>query len=158
MRTETGRRRAALDGLLRILEAAGLEELFGGPDEEALFLYHLLHEVSRGRSSPYYWEICHTGRRRGVTPEYVSDRASVLLASIEERRRTDIYRVLGVPPLASEETIKVRWHEVAKAPLCRDVLLLWSVTLIVYRKLEEAVVSKIAASGSVAQRCISSVS
>jgi len=115
MRTETGRRRAALDGLLRILEAAGLEELFGGPDEEALFLYHLLHEVSRGRSSPYYWEICHTGRRRGVTPEYVSDRASVLLASIEERRRTDIYRVLGVPPLASEETIKVRWHEVAKA-------------------------------------------
>jgi hypothetical protein len=115
MRTETGRRRAALDGLLRILEAAGLEELFGGPDEEALFLYHLLHEVSRGRSSPYYWEICHTGRRRGVTPEYVSDRASVLLASIEERRRTDIYRVLGVPPLASEEVIKLRWHEVAKA-------------------------------------------
>jgi curved DNA-binding protein CbpA len=115
MRTETGRRRAALDGLLRILEAAGLEELFGGPDEEALFLYHLLHEVARGRSSPYYWEICHTGRRRGVTPEYVSDRASVLLASIEERRRTDIYRVLGVPPLASEEVIKLRWHEVAKA-------------------------------------------
>ena len=66
MRTETGRRRAALDGLLRILEAAGLEELFGGPDEEALFLYHLIHEVARGRSSPYYWEICHTGRRRGV--------------------------------------------------------------------------------------------
>jgi len=115
MRTETGRRRAALDGLLRILEAAGLEELFGGPDEEALFLYHLLHEVARGRSSPYYWEICHTGRRRGVTPEYVSDRASVLLASIEERRRTDIYRVLGVPPLASEDVIKLRWHEVAKA-------------------------------------------
>jgi hypothetical protein len=115
MRTETGRRRAALDGLLRILEAAGLEELFGGPDEEALFLYHLLHEVARGRSSPYYWEICHTGRRRGVTPEFVSDRASVLLASIEERRRTDIYRVLGVPPLASEDAIKLRWHEVAKA-------------------------------------------
>jgi hypothetical protein len=114
MRVENGRRRAALDGLLRILDAAGLEELFGGSDEEAVFLYHLLHEVARGRSSPYYWEICHTGRRRGVTPEYVSDRASVLLASIEERRRTDIYRVLGVPPLASEETIKLRWHEAAK--------------------------------------------
>jgi len=114
MRSETGRRRAALDGLLRILDAAGLEELFGGPDDEALFLYHLLHEVARGRGSSYYWEICHTGRRRGVTPEFVSDRATVLLASIEERRRTDIYRVLGVPPLASEETIKLRWHEVAK--------------------------------------------
>ena len=114
MRSETGRRRAALDGLVRILDAGGLEELFGGPDEEALFLYHLLHEVARGRSSPYYWEICHTGRRRGVTPEFVSDRASVLLASIEERRRTDIYRVLGVPPLASEETIKLRWHAAAR--------------------------------------------
>src|SRR5262245_21058603 len=114
MRSETGRRRAALDGLLRILDAGGLEELFGGPDDEALFLYHLLHEVARGRSSPYYWEICHTGRRRGVRPEYVSDRASVLLASIEERRRTDIYRLLGVPPLASEETIKLRWHEAAR--------------------------------------------
>jgi curved DNA-binding protein CbpA len=115
MRLEAGSRRAALEGLVRILDAAGLEELFGGPDDEAVFLYHLLHEVARGRSSPYYWEICRTGRRRGVTPEYVSDRASVLLASIEERRRTDIYRVLGVPPLASEETIKQRWHEVAKA-------------------------------------------
>src|SRR6185295_4850801 len=85
-----------------------------GPDDEALYLHHLLHEVVRGRGSPYYWEICRTARRRGVTPEYVIDRASVLLASIEERRRTDIYRVLGVPPLAAEETIKLRWHEVAK--------------------------------------------
>lgn len=114
MRFEAGSRRAALDGLLRVLDAAGLEDLFGGPDDEALFLYHLLHEVVRGRSSTYYWEICRTGRRRGVTPEFVIDRASVLLASIDERRRTDIYRVLGVPPLASEDTIKLRWHEAAK--------------------------------------------
>ncbi len=114
MRFEAGSRRAALEGLVRILDAAGLEELFVGPDDEALYLYHLLHEVARGRSSPYYWEICRTGRRRGVTPEFVIDRASVLLASIEERRRTDIYRVLGVPPLASEDTIKQRWHEIAK--------------------------------------------
>jgi len=114
MRFEAGSRRAALDGLVRILDAAGLEELFAGPDDEALFLYHLLHEVSRGRSSPYYWEICRTGRRRGVTPEFVIDRASVMIASIEERRRTDIYRILGVPPLASEDAIKQRWHEVAK--------------------------------------------
>jgi hypothetical protein len=114
MRFEAGSRRAALEGLVRMLDAAGLEELFGGPDDEALFLYHLLHEVARGRSSPYYWEICRTGRRRGVTPEFVIDRASVLLASIEERQRTDIYRILGVPALASEDTIKQRWHDVAK--------------------------------------------
>lgn len=114
MRFEAGSRRAALEGLELILDAGGLEELFGGPDDEALYLYHLLHEVTRGRSSSYYWEICRTGRRRGVTPEFVIDRASVLLASIEERRRTDIYRVLGVPPLSSEDAIKQRWHEVAK--------------------------------------------
>src|SRR5262245_60804129 len=114
MRFEAGSRRAALEGLDLILDAGGLEELFGGPDDEALYLYHLLYEVTRGRSSAYYWEICRTGRRRGVTPEFVIDRANVLLASIEERRRTDIYRVLGVPPLASEDAIKQRWHEVAK--------------------------------------------
>jgi hypothetical protein len=114
MRFEAGSRRAALEGLELILDAGGLEELFGGPDDEAVYLYHLLHDVTRGRSSTYYWEICRTGRRRGVTPEFVIDRASVLLASIEERRRTDIYRVLGVPPLASEDAIKQRWHEVAK--------------------------------------------
>jgi hypothetical protein len=114
MRFEAGSRRSALEGLVRILDAGGLEELFGGPDDEAGYLYHLLHEVARGRSSPYYWEICRTGRRRGVTPEFVIDRASVLLASIAERRRTDLYRILGVPPLASEEAIKQRWHDVAK--------------------------------------------
>src|SRR5262245_42490583 len=114
MRFEAGSRRAALEGLDLILDAGGLEELFGGPDDEALYLYHLLYEVTRGRSSAYYWEICRTGRRRGVTPEFVIDRANVLLASIEERRRTDIYRVLGVTPLASEDTIKLRWHEAAK--------------------------------------------
>jgi hypothetical protein len=114
MRFDAGSRRAALEGLGHILDAPGLEELFAVADDEALYLYHLLHEVARGRSSPYYWEICRTGRRRGVTPEYVVDRASVLLASIEERRRTDVYRILGVPPLASEEAIKQRWHDVAK--------------------------------------------
>ena len=114
IRFEAGSRRAALEGLSRILDAGALEDLFSGPDEEALFLYHLLNEVVRGRGSPYYWEICRTGRQRGVTPEFVVDRASVLLGSIEERRRTDIYRILGVPALASEDVIKQRWHELAK--------------------------------------------
>lgn len=113
-RIETGSRRAILEGLARILDTGGLEELFAGPDDEALFLYRLLHDVARGRASQVYWEICRTGRRRGVTPEYVVDRASVLLASVDERRRADIYRILGVPPLASDETIRQRWLDVAK--------------------------------------------
>ena len=107
-------RRAALEGLARILDAGAPEELFAGGDEEATFLYELLAETARARSSSYYWEICRTARRRGVTPEYVIDRAVVLLAAIRERRRMDLYRILGVPPLASGETVRHRWLEVAK--------------------------------------------
>src|SRR5436309_15679357 len=107
-------RRAALDGLGRILDAGAPEELFTGPEEEAHFLYGLLVDAARGRASSHYWEVCRMARRRGVTPEYVVDRAAVLLATIEERRRTDLYRILGVPPLSSGETIREHWLELAK--------------------------------------------
>src|SRR5579862_4265928 len=110
----TSSRRAALEGLLRILDTSAPEELFAGPEDDAAFLFGLLTDVARARSSSYYWEICRTARRRGVTPEYVVDRAVVLLATIEERRRTDLYRILGVPGLASGEMIRQRWIEVAK--------------------------------------------
>lgn len=107
-------RRAALEGLSRILDAGAPEELFTGSDEEAAFIYELLGDATRARSSSYYWEICRTARRRGVTPEYVIDRAHVLLAAMNERRRTDLYRILGVQPLASGEMIRQRWLEIAK--------------------------------------------
>ena len=107
-------RRAALEGLARILDAGAPEDLFGGGEDEAAFLYELLAETARARSSTYYWEICRTARRRGVTPDYVVDRAVVLLAAIKERRRTDLYRILGVPPLSGGELIRQRWLEVAK--------------------------------------------
>jgi len=107
-------RRAALDGLERILDAGALEDLFTGSDDDAAFMYALLAEVARGRGSACYWEICRTARRRGVSPEYVVDRAAVLLASIDERRRIDAYRILGVAGLASPEAIRHRWLEFAK--------------------------------------------
>jgi hypothetical protein len=108
-------RRAALEGLARILDAGAPEDLFaGGADDEALFLYDLLVEATRARASLYYWEICRTARRFGVSPDYVVDRALVLLAAMTERRRADLYRILGVPPLASGETIRQQWIEVAK--------------------------------------------
>ena len=110
----TSSRRTALEGLLRILDTSAPEELFAGPEDDAAFLYGLLIDVARARGSAYYWEICRTARRRGVTPEYVVDRAVVLLATIAERRRTDLYRILGVPGLASGEMIRQRWLEVAK--------------------------------------------
>jgi len=107
-------RRAALDGLARIVEATALEELFTGSDDDARFMLDLLTEAARGRQASCYWEVCRTARRRGVAPEFVSDRASVLLGSIDERRRSDVYRVLGVAPLADAESIRHRWLEVAK--------------------------------------------
>jgi DnaJ-like protein len=107
-------RRAILDGLARILDAEAPEELFTGPEADAVFLHGLLVEAARARRSSYYWEICRTARRRGVTPEYVIDRAIVLIATMEERRRADLYRILGVPPLSSGDTIRDHWLEVAK--------------------------------------------
>ena len=114
MHDEPRNRGAALDGLGKILDAGALEELFSGAEEEALFLYDLLQDATRGRSATYYWEICRTARRRGVSPEFVIDRAAVLLATMLERRRTDLYRILGVPPLSSNDTIRRRWLEIAK--------------------------------------------
>lgn len=114
MQTVTRNRRAALEGLTRILDAGAPEELFTGGVEEAAFLYMLLEEATRARGSSYYGEICRTARRRRVSPEYVIDRATVLLAAVKERRRSDLYRLLGVPPLASGEAIRQRWLEVAK--------------------------------------------
>jgi hypothetical protein len=114
MEAEHRNRRAALEGLGKILDAGALEELFAGPEEEALFLYDLLLDATRGRASAYYWEICRTARRRGVSPEFVIDRALVLHATMVERRRTDLYRILGVPPLSSNDTIRRRFLEIAK--------------------------------------------
>lgn len=107
-------RRAALEGLQRILDAGGLEELFAGPDDDAAFLYDLLAEAARGSRSTIYWEICRTARRRGLTPEFVADRAAVLRVAMEERRRTDLYRILGAPPLSSPDMLRQRWLDFVK--------------------------------------------
>src|SRR5439155_863436 len=87
-----GRYSLAFVGLTNILGAGALEELFTGPDDEAAFLYDLLVDTARARRSYYYSEICRTARRRGVTPDYVVDRAVVLLGAMAERRRMDLYR------------------------------------------------------------------
>src|SRR5437870_13016168 len=108
-------RRLALEGLAKMLDAGALEELFTGPDEEAAFVYDLLVDTARARGSVYYSEICRTARRRGVTPDYVIDRAVVLLGAMGERRRTDLYRILGVAPLSSDDVIRQHWLAVARS-------------------------------------------
>jgi hypothetical protein len=107
-------RRATLEGLARILDAGSPEELFSAPEGEAALLYELLVDAARARDAAHYGDVCRVARRRGVTPEYVADRAVVLLAAMRERRRLDLYRILGVPPLASGDVIRQRWLDVAK--------------------------------------------
>src|SRR5439155_1655465 len=82
---------------------------------EAAFVYDLLVDTARARSSAYYQEICRVARRRGVTPDYVIDRAVVLLGAMAERRRMDLYRILGVAPLSTGDTIRQRWLAVARS-------------------------------------------
>ena len=106
-------RRAVLDGLARILDSAGPEELFAVPDQEVSFLHELLLETARGSAGRYRGEVRRAARRRGVTPAYVTDRAAIVLAAIRERRRSDLYRILGVPPLSSGDAIHRRWLAVA---------------------------------------------
>jgi len=108
-------RRLALAGLAKILDAPGLEELFACSDDEATFLYDLLVDTVQARGAAHYAEIRRTARRRGVTPDYVVDRAVVLLGAMAERRRTDLYRILGVAPLSSGDVIRQRWLDVARA-------------------------------------------
>src|SRR5438876_50314 len=108
-------RRLALAGLAKILDAGALEELFTCPDDEAVLRNDLLCDTARARSSAHYAEIRRTARRRGVTPDYVVDRAVVLLGAMAERRRMDLYRILGVAPLSCGDVIRQRWLEVARA-------------------------------------------
>jgi DnaJ-class molecular chaperone len=49
-----------------------------------------------------------------VTPAYVCDRAATLLAALDARRRADLYRLLGVAPLASGEELTDRWDELVR--------------------------------------------
>src|SRR3989442_5063562 len=103
-RAMTGRR-AALDGLARILDAGAPEELFTGPEDEAHFLYGLLVDTARAHASAHYSEICRTARRRSVTPDYVVDPAAVLLATIEEPPPAGLYRILRLAPPSAPAVI-----------------------------------------------------
>ena len=102
---------AVLQGVGRLLDASGLEELFDGSDDEVSDLYAVLADVALGPRGRRYTTVCWAARRRGVTPAYVCDRAATLLAALDARRRTDLYRLLGVTPLASPEELAGRWHE-----------------------------------------------
>jgi len=105
---------AVLRGVRRLLDASGLEDLFEGSDDEIGDLHALLADIALGPRGRRYTTVCWAARRRGVTPAYVCDRAATLLAALDARRRADLYRLLGVPPLASGEELTDRWDELVR--------------------------------------------
>jgi hypothetical protein len=99
----------------RVFDAAGIDELLGGPPAEAGVYYAVLHECARGEAGRCFGALRRVAARRRVAPTYLVDRATVLLAVAEARRESDLYRILGVLPLASPQEIRAHWREVAKA-------------------------------------------
>lgn len=106
--------RIDLRAIESIFEAEGIDDLVGGPPAEAGALYALLLECARGEAGECFEAICRVAEKRRVTPAYLIDRADVLVESAEARQAGDLYRVLGVPPLATPDEIRARWREVVK--------------------------------------------
>lgn len=99
----------------RVFDASGIDELLDGPPEEAGLRYAVLREAVRGEGGRCFDALCRIAARRRVTPDYLIDRAVVLSTDVDTRRASDLYRVLGVLPLASPGEIRAQWREVAKA-------------------------------------------
>lgn len=108
------KRRAVLRAIERIVDANDIDELVSGPPDDAAACYAVLRECARGEAGRCFEVICQVATRRGVTPGYLVDRADVLLGTAEMRRDNDLYHILGVRPLASDEEIRDQWREVVK--------------------------------------------
>lgn len=107
-------RAAVLRAVERLLEASGLDALFAGPGDDASVVGAVLADVARGPGGRWYGTAARLARRRGRTPAWAVDRAAVLLAALEARRRDDLYRALGAPPLAPAEVLAARWQELVR--------------------------------------------
>jgi hypothetical protein len=105
---------AVLEGVGRLLDASGLEDLFDGSDDEVGTLHAVLADIALGARGQRYTTVCWAARRRCVTPAYVCNRAAALLAALDARRQADLYRLLGVAPLASAEELSGRWDELVR--------------------------------------------
>lgn len=108
------RRRTLIHNLRRILDANDLDDLFTGPPSGDAERLGLLRRLAGAPDPNVALPLAQLAQRRRVTPAYISDRATVLLSSITERRRRDLYSVLGVTPLAGPDEIRRRWREVAR--------------------------------------------
>jgi len=95
-------RAAVLRAVSRLIDAPGLDELFDGSAEDAATVHAVLVDAAKGRGGRWRGTVTRAARRRGVAASFITDRAAMLLAALEARRRDDLYHLLGVPPLAAE--------------------------------------------------------
>lgn len=107
-------RAGVLRAVSRLLQATGLEDLFAGAEQDAAALHRLLVDVASGRNGRWHSTVARAARRRGLSPASIADRAAIFLTALEARRRDDLYRLLGVPPLAAEAELRDRWLEVSR--------------------------------------------
>jgi hypothetical protein len=107
-------RAAVRRAVARMLEASGLDELFAAAGADAPVLRAVLADLARGRAGRWYGTGARIARRRGFTAAYAVDRAAMLWSALETRRRDDLYRALGVPPLAPPDALAARWQEVVR--------------------------------------------
>jgi hypothetical protein len=106
-------RRRARRALDRIVDAASIEGLLASPSAERADVYAMLLEL-QSPSSPWRRVVARVARRRGFTPAYVVDRGTALLGTLDERKRHDLYALFGVPPDATADDLRRRWHVLAK--------------------------------------------
>ncbi len=98
----------------RVLDAGSLDELFDDVDARAAIVREVLADLAGGRRGRWYGTLARAARRRGVAPVWAVGRAAMLHAALEARGRDDLYRVLGVPPLATPEVLAARWQAIER--------------------------------------------
>src|SRR5262245_21503755 len=107
-------RAAGRRAVRRILRAGGLDDLFAGSPPDAAMLRDVLADLAAGRRGKWYATAARLARRRGLTASHAVDRAAALWSVLQARERDDLYRVLGVPPVADAEVLAGRWQEVVR--------------------------------------------
>lgn len=103
----------------RVLDAGSLDELFDHVDDRAATVREVLADLAGGRGGRWYGTLARAARRRGVAPAWAAGRAAMLHAALEARGRDDLYRALGVPPLAPPDVLAARWRAIERGATAR---------------------------------------
>ncbi len=97
----------------RILDADALDAMCSGRDRDRRNVCRVLADVNGGVAVGRR-AVEAIARTRGVSPEYVIDRITVISASLLGVHRDDPYAILGIDCGAAADALHRRWRELAK--------------------------------------------